>query len=418
MNDDLQLSLHRVDVVTELPEGVLELQLRTSRGAIAALFHPCEGGAAAVIWIGGATGGMNGPAGGLYADIAHRLRRLRISSIRLNYRMPNQLEECVLDVLAAVSFLKGIGASKAIVVGHSFGGAVAIMAGTLHPMIAAVAALSSQRFGTQGVSRLAPKALLLIHGDADSVLPPQASQDIFERAGEPRRLIILPGADHGLQEVSAEVRAILWEWIQTQVGPGSTFEEDFERSAGGWHKLFAGPAGEIRELALTESSITEVTADGVVCPSNDQLLLIGAVGRALAVQGGPALQSEALGRAPAEIGDAVATSPHGLAARALIHAVTTSVHLGFPPPTDTIIHSATANALKLADKLGLRSIVFPALGTGGGGVAAEKAARLMLDVIQPALASSTSLEKVIISLQPNPVYRAFVAEMQTRFDGV
>jgi hypothetical protein len=152
VEEDLQLSLKRVDVVAQLPGGVLDVLLRTSRGDISALLHPCEGGTAAVIWVGGAMGGLNGPAGGLYGDMAHELARVGISSLRLNYRVPNLLQECVLDVLAGVSFLKGIGARELVVAGHSFGGAVAIMAGTLHPMIKAVLAMSSQRYGTQNVA--------------------------------------------------------------------------------------------------------------------------------------------------------------------------------------------------------------------------------------------------------------------------
>ena len=60
----------------------------------------------------------------------------------------------MVDALAGASFLKGIGAGEVVVVGHSFGGAVAIKSGELSQLITGVVAISSQRFGTQTVEKL------------------------------------------------------------------------------------------------------------------------------------------------------------------------------------------------------------------------------------------------------------------------
>ena len=128
----------------------------------------------------------------------------------------------MLDALAACSFLRGVGAERAVVVGHSFGGAVAIRAGQLAPLATAVAALSPQRFGTAEVDRLG-KPLLLIHGAADRVLLPLASEDIHARAREPKRLVILEGGGHSLREVAGEVHALLAGFIAAALGdpPGA-----------------------------------------------------------------------------------------------------------------------------------------------------------------------------------------------------
>ena len=216
--DDLVLSIRDVHARPGSEPGELALEIETSRGTIAAALHPCEGKTGCAIFIGGAVaGGGDGPAGGVYLRLSRELVARGVSSLRIGYRDPGEFGECVLDALAACSFLKGIGAERAVIVGHSFGGAVAIKAGELAPLATAVAALSSQRFGTAEVGSLG-KPLLLVHGSADSVLLPRASEDIFERAAEPKRLVILEGAGHGLSEAADEVHTLLHDFITDAVG--------------------------------------------------------------------------------------------------------------------------------------------------------------------------------------------------------
>jgi fermentation-respiration switch protein FrsA (DUF1100 family) len=46
------------------------------------------------------------------------------------------------------------------------------------------------------LGRLAPRPLLLVHGLADRLVPPDEARELFERAGSPRRLELLPGLGH------------------------------------------------------------------------------------------------------------------------------------------------------------------------------------------------------------------------------
>jgi hypothetical protein len=46
------------------------------------------------------------------------------------------------------------------------------------------------------VERIAPRPVLFIHGDSDRLVPVEESRRMFERAGEPRRLEVVPGLDH------------------------------------------------------------------------------------------------------------------------------------------------------------------------------------------------------------------------------
>jgi hypothetical protein len=50
-------------------------------------------------------GGFVRPRQGAYARLADVLRQDRLSSLRLCYRHPNVLPECVLDILAGVAYL-------------------------------------------------------------------------------------------------------------------------------------------------------------------------------------------------------------------------------------------------------------------------------------------------------------------------
>ena len=194
----------------EAGDGLL---IRTSRGDIPAIRHPAPGATRAVAWVCGARGGFAGPARGLYAELAQDFTAQGITSLRLDYRQPNHIHECALDLVAGVNFLRATGHGPAIVVGHSFGGAVVIAAGAVSDHIAGVVALSPQTYGAQGAGLLSPKPLLVVHGKADTRLPFSCAVAIHHWAGEPRELVLYDGAEHRLDECRAELANLLRRWI-------------------------------------------------------------------------------------------------------------------------------------------------------------------------------------------------------------
>lgn len=202
----------------ELPGNMMRLILNTSQGDIDCIFHHCEGNTGGVIWVCGALGGLDGPSFGIFPSLSEELVDEGISSLRLHYRIPGNFDECVLDVLVGVHFLKGLKIDRVALVGHSFGAAVTIMAGTLSPEVKAVVGLSSQTYGAQLVDRLSPKPLLLIHGQRDRNLPVKCSHLIYEWAKEPRELVIYEGSGHFLRECHQEVHDLLKRWLVEKVG--------------------------------------------------------------------------------------------------------------------------------------------------------------------------------------------------------
>lgn len=217
-DEELQLSIIGLRTLPDAGEpGEMAIELNTTRGVIETRLHPCEGKTGCAIFFGGAMGGFDGPADRVYQRLGRDLVARGITSVRVQWRKPGEFEECVMDALAACSFMRGIGAERAVMIGHSFGGAVAIKAGQLGDLVDAVAAMSSQRHGTQDVDSLG-KPLLLVHGANDDILDKAASDDIYERAKDPKELVILEGAGHGLLEAADEVYDRLTSFIAEHVG--------------------------------------------------------------------------------------------------------------------------------------------------------------------------------------------------------
>ena len=190
------------------------LLLVTNRGPIQTIIHhdPTSPTHRGIVWVGGARGGFEGPAGSMYKLLGDGLSP-GITSIRLDYRQPNVLVECVMDTLAALSFLSGTGHTDVILVGHSFGGAVVIKAAPYNEVVKGVIALSSQTFGAGDVAQVSPSPILLVHGERDTVLSQESSLKIFEWAEEPKELRLIPENGHGLQESAQEIRQLVSEWL-------------------------------------------------------------------------------------------------------------------------------------------------------------------------------------------------------------
>jgi pimeloyl-ACP methyl ester carboxylesterase len=184
----------------------------TLPGNVRCRLHGAPEGNAGIVWVFGAGGGLGGPAGGVYERLAHQLQPEGITSLQVAYRQPGHMRHCVEDTVAGAAFVETLGVHRVVLVGHSFGGAVVINAGAVSPNVIAVAALSSQSHGAGAANRLG-KPLLLIHGEADEILPPVCSQTLYHAAYEPKELILYPGCLHGLDQCREELDRDLTSWL-------------------------------------------------------------------------------------------------------------------------------------------------------------------------------------------------------------
>jgi alpha/beta superfamily hydrolase len=187
------------------------LKIRTAEGVVRGILHRAEPAQGAIVMVGGAGGGVNGPAG-IYGELATRLQREGIAALRLDYRHPNDLDDCVRDVLTAIDFLHRERVDRVVLLGWSFGGAVVITAGAVSGLVVGVATVASQTYGANAVAYLAPKSLLLLHGTADTTLPDTCSRQLYAEAGEPKTLVLYPGDNHGIDHHAADMLDTLYRW--------------------------------------------------------------------------------------------------------------------------------------------------------------------------------------------------------------
>lgn len=230
--DELDMEVFDVTAEDER-DDYIPVTMHTSRGDIACQFYDAPDAVSAVIWVGGVGGGFDSPAKDLYPRLCRELQPRGIASLRIQYRSPTDLEECVLDVLAGLAMLESEEIDALALVGHSLGGAVVIQAGTASDGVRAVVTLATQSYGAADVVEELPEdcALLLIHGVDDTVLPSASSDYVFSLAHEPRRLVIYEGAGHGLDEVADAVARVVREFLLAHLPlPDETGEdEDDER---------------------------------------------------------------------------------------------------------------------------------------------------------------------------------------------
>ena len=207
----------RLEDVTgiDLPDGDVGegLRFRTSRGSFNAILHRAPDTDRAVIWVCGASGGFGGPGPGTYARMSEKFVGEGITSLRLDYRQPNDVFECAMDLLAGVAYLKSADHKPVVVVGHSFGGAVVIAAGANSAHIKGVVALSPQTYGAGMAGQVAPRRLLVVHGKADTRLAFSCGQQIYDMAREPKELVLYEGAEHRLEECRDDLEELLGKWI-------------------------------------------------------------------------------------------------------------------------------------------------------------------------------------------------------------
>jgi len=160
-----------------------------------------------------------------------------------------------------------------------------------------------------------------------------------------------------------------------------------------------------KRIKISEGDITESDADAIVNAANNYLWMGSGVAGAIKSKGGPEIEQEAMAQGPIPVGQAVATSAGKLPHKAVIHAAVMEQDL---MTNESIIRSATASSLQLADELGLKSIDFPALGTGVGGFSLRKAAEIMIAEAERFLAVSVHIETVGFVLYGQDAYDSFL----------
>jgi O-acetyl-ADP-ribose deacetylase len=160
----------------------------------------------------------------------------------------------------------------------------------------------------------------------------------------------------------------------------------------------------LARIELWNGDICELEVDAIVNAANLSLWMSTGVGGEIKRAGGDAIEFAAVRQAPVPLGEAIVTPAGTLAARAVIHAVSLDRDRR---TSGEIIDKAVRSAMARARDLRIRSIAFPALGTGVGGYPLEEAARVTVNAVRDELDRSPAIEHVILAMRGAAAYQAF-----------
>jgi pimeloyl-ACP methyl ester carboxylesterase len=173
----------------------------------------------AAILLSGAGGGVTGPSA-IYVSLAAKLATLGtgIPTLRLDYRYPARNQFCVRDVRAAMAYLQDTyGLDRFVLVGWSFGGAPVFTVAGEDQRVVGCATVASQTAETDGIRKLSPRPVLLLHGTGDRTLSYACSERLYNWYGSrkegSRHLRLFDGDNHALSINAPVAETMLLEFI-------------------------------------------------------------------------------------------------------------------------------------------------------------------------------------------------------------
>ena len=165
------------------------------------------------------------------------------------------------------------------------------------------------------------------------------------------------------------------------------------------------------QVTILKGDLTTEDVDAIVNAANNDLRLGGGVAGAISRAGGPAIQEECDRIGSIAVGDAAITGGGHLKARYVIHAA--SMGLG-GRTTGEALRTSTRRSLELARDKALRSVAFPAVGTGIAHFPMDQCASIMIDEVVSHAERPGSLTEVRFVLYGDEALRAFEKEAGAR----
>ena len=151
----------------------------------------------------------------------------------------------------------------------------------------------------------------------------------------------------------------------------------------------------VTRIHVEQGDITTYETDAIVNAANNDLILGGGLAGAIRRKGGPSIQAECDAHGPVKVGEAAITGAGDLPGRYVIHQA--SMRLG-GRTTEQSLRSSTKAVLELAEANGVKTIAFPATGTGIAAFDTRRCAELMLEVVTDHTAARTALTDVYFVL--------------------
>ncbi len=161
----------------------------------------------------------------------------------------------------------------------------------------------------------------------------------------------------------------------------------------------------IREkITIVKGDIVAQDTDAIVNAANTDLQLGSGVAGAIRRADDGTIQRECDRIGRIQLGEAAITSGGATGIPWVIHAA--GMHLGSGAAVDTV-RLSVRNSLLRAKEKEIRSVAFPAIGTGVGGVSLEGCAQVSLEEARNHLAGETTLEEIRFVLYSDDAYEKF-----------
>ena len=144
-------------------------------------------------------------------------------------------------------------------------------------------------------------------------------------------------------------------------------------------------------IVISQGDITEAEVEAIVNAANTDLMLGAGVAGAIRRKGGPEIAMQCAEHGPVKLGEAARTGAGTLKARYVIHAA--SMHLGGVTSAASL-RNAVRNSLARAEEKKLKTLAFPAIGTGVAGFPMKQCSEIMLEEILRHIRGETSLEEI------------------------
>jgi hypothetical protein len=132
----------------------------------------------------------------------------------------------IADVKVALDYLAERFAAPILFAGFSFGAAIGLRAAVPHRRVTALAAVgipvhAEGREYTYELLRESKQPKLLLSGGRDEFASPAQLAQVFAGAAEPKRLVVIPQADHFLAGHLEEMRNALSLWVREVAQPAA-----------------------------------------------------------------------------------------------------------------------------------------------------------------------------------------------------
>jgi O-acetyl-ADP-ribose deacetylase (regulator of RNase III) len=145
------------------------------------------------------------------------------------------------------------------------------------------------------------------------------------------------------------------------------------------------------EVEIIMGDIIATDVEVIVNAANNNFWMGSGVAGVIKRAAGPSVEEDAMTKGPVMPGEAVFSTAGRLPYNYIIHAAVMGQDLR---TNQKLIRQATVASLVLADGLKVKSIAFPAFGTGVGGFPMAACARIMTTTVNGYQALSKHLERV------------------------